>query len=116
MQNYIATFTIVVISIMTLVVNTDVSTYARTTKYIKEDLEIAVHDASLMIDKEQYAEGRIVFDETKSLDAFKDSLRVNSKLEEGDYRILDFKRYDHSNTTFPTTFKSDVVEIEETIV
>ncbi|HET7628051.1 MAG TPA: hypothetical protein VFK44_06630 [Bacillales bacterium] len=54
---------------------------ADASKYLKEDLEIAVHDAAMCIDYRKLAEGIIIFDKKRAKQAFLDSLAANSHMK-----------------------------------
>lgn len=93
-------------SVIVLLMTISLSTKANTTQFLKEDLEVAVHNAALKLDDEQLAQGRIVFDEIEALNTFKKSFEKNSKLTTSDYKIKEFVLLDQSNTTFPYDYES----------
>ena len=115
MHNYIATIFIVSFSVFMLVFNSNLSTYSRSSQFLKEDLEIAVHDASLMLNESEYANGLVVIDETRAREKFEESLKLNANLDPEDYEVLDFQIFDNSNTTFPVDYTLNGSDFEETI-
>ncbi|MFD1609811.1 M23 family metallopeptidase [Oceanobacillus luteolus] len=83
-----------------MIVSINISTYSKQSKFLKEDLEVAVHDASLKIDKEALSNGYIVFDQTAALETFEETLEINTGLREGeDYTITAFEFFDHDTQT-----------------
>jgi Peptidase family M23 len=116
MNKIILTIFLVLFTVFSLIIQVNLSTHGRTTKYLKEDLEIAVHDASLALDEEYLSEGYFVFDEEKALGNFKDSFERNTGLTEGDYSITLFKVFDQMNTTFPYEFKDSKTGFSDIIL
>ncbi|WP_019156866.1 M23 family metallopeptidase [Robertmurraya massiliosenegalensis] len=105
---------VVVMAIMGLVTNMDLSTHARATKYLKEDLEIAVHDAALHLDQLSLAQGKFAFDYAKAKEAFKESFNENTGLTESDYEIIEFEVLDESNSVFPVTYNATSLNFQDT--
>ena len=62
MAEHLRMILLVAVSVLMMVMSIDISQYSRSTKYLKEDLEVAVHDAALQIDPLALAEGQIVLD------------------------------------------------------
>lgn len=116
MQKFITSFVTVIIAVTAMVLSTNLSILARSMQYLKEDLEIAVHDASLQIDTEELSNGRIKFDEVRALKTFKESFELNSGIRPDEYEILDFKVFDHSNATFPVFYSSNVADFQDTFL
>lgn len=116
MHNFIVTLTVIMIAIVSLTVSTNLSTLARSTQYLKEDVEVAVHDASLQVDEEKLADGEIVVDETKALEEFKKSFELNTGIEPENYEIVEFKIFDHSNSSFPVEYQSSEIDFKDTII
>lgn len=117
MSHIVKMLFIVFVAFTSLYVNMNLSTFARSSKYLKEDIEIAVHDASISpdsIDQVQLAQGNLVFKRDEALQTFKESLERNTGLTEEDYEIIEFTVLDDSNTTFPVNFTSSVVEFSDT--
>lgn len=104
---------LVLASVLMMVMMANISVQARAVKFIKEDLEIAVHDAALQQNKTELAKGKFVFDKDKALTAFKDSIKANTGIPESNYDIIEFKIFDDSNSTFPVSYKSDKVKFED---
>lgn len=93
------------IAITGMVLNHDLTTKAQTLHYLKEDLEIAAHDAALDIVESELASGRIVFDQVRAMTTFRESLEKNSQLSSSDYEIVEMHFLDHSTvSSFPHTF------------
>jgi murein DD-endopeptidase MepM/ murein hydrolase activator NlpD len=81
-----------------MIISINISTYSNQSKFLKEDLEVAVHDASLKIDRDSLADGYIVFDEDNAVETFKETLEINTGLREGeDYTISAFEFFDHAS-------------------
>ncbi|MBL5768431.1 M23 family metallopeptidase [Heyndrickxia sporothermodurans] len=104
---------VVLIAVYGLVMNMNLSTSARSTKYLKEDLEIAVHDAALFQDQQKLANGEFVFDKNKAEQEFKNSFKQNTGLTDSEFKIIEFKIFDQSNSTFPVTYKATNVKFED---
>lgn len=51
------------------------------TRYLKDGLEIAVHDAAMMLDVNQFSEGEIVFNQLLADEVFKLSFEKNMNVE-----------------------------------
>lgn len=107
MAEHLRMILLVAVSVLMMVMSIDISQYSRSTKYLKEDLEVAVHDAALQIDPLALAEGQIVFDEEKARETFIETLEINTGLTLDDYNIIDFEFFDHGNSVFPVTFESE---------
>lgn len=115
MHNFITTLLIVLFAVLSLTISTNLSTLSRTSQYLKEDIEIAVHDASLQIDNEQLANGTLIFDHDKAYETFIESFELNTGLTNNkDYKIVEFTALDHSNTTFPIDYESNSSSFEDT--
>lgn len=113
MHNFLVTFAIIILAMTSLTVSTDLSVLGRSISYLKEDIEIALHDASLQIDTNELAEGRIVFDEVRARQVFRESFELNTGFSHSDYEILDFQMFDHSNTTFPVYYQSTHTDFQD---
>lgn len=107
---------IVFIAIVCFISNVNTTSYARATHFAKEDLEIAVHDATLQLDDSYLSEGKIVFDQDKAKQVFSESLEKNTGMTDSDYIILDFKFYDDSNSTFPVFYQSSNTQFTDTFL
>lgn len=94
----------------------NLSTYAKSSKYLKEDMEVAVHDAALSLDEEYLSEGLLVFDRDEAMNVFKESIKLNTGMTDNEYELVEFQVFDQSNSIFPVEFNSDVVEFQETIL
>lgn len=116
MNEQIRVIFVVILSVSCMVMSMNISTYARSTKYLKEDLEIAVHDASLAIDQTQLGEGTFKIDRDKALDQFKESFEYNTGLTEGDYIINDFQVFDETNSTFPVEYQPSNLDFKDTFL
>jgi hypothetical protein len=113
MSEMLRVIILVAVVVSSLTVSMNISTLARSTKYLKEDIELAIHDASLAVDQDSLSDGIIKFNEEEALKNFKDSLKSNSGLGEDDYQILDFRVFDHSNSTFPVEYKPPTIVFED---
>lgn len=105
---------VVFIAVVCLISSVNTTTYARASHFTKEDLEMAVHDAALQTDNDSLGDGKIVIDQKKAEEAFKNCLEKNTGMKEGDYKIIDFVIYDDSNTTFPVTYNSSKTHFTDT--
>ncbi|EJQ01717.1 M23 family metallopeptidase [Bacillus cereus] len=115
MGDLIRTLFIVLMAVMGLTLNMNIATYAKSSKYLKEDLEVAVHDASLELKKDELANGKLVFDPLKAKQTFKESLKDNTGFQEGkDYKILEFQVLDQSNSKFPVKYKANTLKFQDT--
>lgn len=115
MGDLIRTLFIVLMAVMGLTLNMNIATYAKSSKYLKEDLEVAVHDASLELKKDELANGKLVFDPVKAKQTFKESLKDNTGFQEGkDYKILEFQVLDQSNSKFPVKYKANTLKFQDT--
>jgi len=95
---------VTLVSVGSLVLTMNISMYESSSDFLNEDLEVAVHDAALSVDFQQFSKGEIVFDAAAAKSEFEKSLELNDNLKPGDYKILRFKVLDDSNTTFPFTY------------
>lgn len=107
MENILRAIFITFIAVFGLLLNANLSTQAQSLHYLKEDLEIAVHDATLELNSDELARGRMVFDQSKAKETFKESFERNSNLTSADYEIIEMAFLDDSTvTSFPTKFTS----------
>lgn len=108
---------IVFIAVSGMVMNHNLQTKAQTLHYLKEDLEVAVHDAALEIVEDELASGKIVFDQTKAMTTFRKSFEQNSRLTSADYEIVEVHFFDENTvSSFPQEFKSTYVSFTENII
>lgn len=108
---------IVFVAVSGMVMNHNLQTKAQTLHYLKEDLEIAVHDAALEISEEELASGKIVFDQSKAMTTFRNSFEKNSRLTSTDYEIVEVHFFDESTvSSFPHEFTSVKADFKESIV
>lgn len=113
MEHLIKVLFLVGIVVSSLILNMNLSTHARSTKYLKEDVELAVHDAAIELVEEELADGNIVFDVDEAKKRFKKSLETNTGMASDEYKILDFTVYDDSNSTFPVEYKPSNLLFED---
>lgn len=107
MEHLIKVLFLVAIVLSSLILNMNLSTHARATKYLKEDVELAVHDAAIELDEDELADGKVVFDVEEAKKRFRNSLEENTGMSSDEYKILDFKVYDDSNASFPVDYEPD---------
>src|SRR5690554_4919881 len=107
---------IILVTINLLFMQLDLSTKARTVKYLKEDLEIAVHDAALALDDDMFSRGYFVFDEDQARENFIESFELNTGIDSENYNIQLFKVFDQSNTEFPYEFEDQVTGFSDIIL
>lgn len=96
----------------------------KTSKYLKEELELALHDAGLFINLGQLSEGKIVFDENLAYQAFVNSIEKNTKLNnlqptattyyQDAFTVVTFEVFDDSNTTFPFQYVHPTLNYQKT--
>lgn len=107
MENILRLLFIAFISIFGFLLSTNISSQAQSSHYLKEDLEIAVHDATLEILDSELSKGRIVFDQQKAMNTFKTSFEKNSGLTSEDYTIIEVAFLDDATVArFPHTYIS----------
>jgi murein DD-endopeptidase MepM/ murein hydrolase activator NlpD len=117
MEQVLRMLFVVLVAVTGMIINHDISTRAQTLHYLKEDLEIAVHDAALEIDQSELANGRIVFQQSKAMEVFRKSFEKNSGLSSSDYEIVEIAFLDHSTvSSFPFTYRASSVEFEDVFV
>ncbi|AQQ55356.1 M23 family metallopeptidase [Planococcus lenghuensis] len=93
------------VAVTGMVMNQDLTTRAQTLHYLKEDLEIAVHDAALEVDASEFSNQRIVFDQARAMTTLRTSFEANSRLSSTEYEIVDVQFFDHSTVpAFPVTY------------
>lgn len=91
------------VTITVMIFSINIQTYSMQSKFLKEDLEVAIHDASLQVDKESLSNGYIVFDQDSAKQVFMDTMKKNTGLTEGeDYTVVEWEFFDHDthNTGF----------------
>lgn len=103
---------IVLISVSGMLINHNIHMKAQTNHYLKEDLEIAVHDAALDVDIDSMRQGQIKFNKTLAHQTFKNSFERNSGLEASQYEIVELV-FIESNVEFPYTFESASLDFED---
>lgn len=114
------------VAFVLMILSINLSTYASESKILKEDLEVAVHDAGLQVDKQALSNGYIVFDKEKAKETFKETIELNTGMVEGeDYSLIEWLFFDHSthpsgfacenNGAAPIEFSSGVVDASFTI-
>lgn len=107
MDKILVALFVAVLSVMGLNINHQITVYAQTVHYLKEDLEIATHDAALEIDQTELSNGRIVFVPDRAESTFRNSFEKNSRLSSSDYEIVDIQFFDESTVSnFPQSFNS----------
>ncbi|WP_211656202.1 peptidoglycan DD-metalloendopeptidase family protein [Planococcus alpniumensis] len=107
---------IVFIAVSGMVMNHDLQTKAQTLHYLKEDLEIAAHDAALEIVEDELASGKIIFDQSKAMTTFRNSFEKNSRLSSTDYEIVEMHFFDEDTVEqFPQEFSAAAADFSEDI-
>ena len=99
---------VALLATISLVTSTNITTQANTSSYLKEDIEVGLHDAVLHLDNTELSKGKIVFDQVKAKEVFIASFEKNTGLTNRDYFIKEFVFLDQSNSTFPTEYTSIV--------
>lgn len=99
---------------VSLVQNDSLSKFSRASKYTKEDIEVAAHDAALQIDRFELAEGNTVIDPDRALAVFKETFSINTGMSSDDFKITTFEIFDESNSSFPYVYEHPIYEVEET--
>lgn len=104
------------IAVSGMVINHDISSKAQTLHFLKEDLEIATHDAALEIDEDELASGRIIFDQEKAMTSLRNSFERNSLLSDEDYEIVEVRFFDEETVpSFPYEFHAEQLQYSEVI-
>ena len=103
---------IVMVASTGMMMNHTIQSKAHTLHFLKEDLEIAVHDAALQTNRDEMRSGRIVFDQELAIDTLHRSFQKNSALSQNQYELKEIRFYD-SSTTFPVTYQSTVSDFSD---
>jgi hypothetical protein len=95
----------------------------KSSKYLKEEIEIALHDAGLFLDQYEIAEGLITFNRNSSYDAFVQSLEMNTGLRnlapnsqtffQDEFIVTTYEIFDDSNAIFPYEYNHPTLNIRE---
>lgn len=114
MEHILRMIFVAFVAVFGMLLNHDISTRAQTLHYLKEDLEIALHDAALQINANELGLGRIVFDQEKAIETFHESFQKNTGLSKDDYELVEIEFIDHSNTTsYPVEYKANLVNFSD---
>lgn len=114
MEHILRMVAVAFVAVFGMLLNHDISTRAQTLHYLKEDLEIALHDAALQIDATELGLGRIVFDQDKAIQTFHESFQKNTGLSKDDYELIEIEFFDQSNTTsFPVEYEAELVKFSD---
>ena len=106
METILRTVFVVFVAVSGLMMNMNLSYQAQTLHYAKEDLELAVHDATLEVNETEMANGRVVFDQARALTTFRNSFERNSRLSASEYEIVEMTYLDDVTSSFPYTYTS----------
>lgn len=110
MRQTLRTWAMATFMILAWVLQFNLVTDYKTSKYLKEEMEIALHDAGLFVNNQELANGKIIYDTTLAYNAFVNSLELNTNLSDlqptsntyfNELEVVTFKVFDDSNTTFP---------------
>lgn len=129
MKETLRVWAIVTFVILATVMQMNVTADANASQYLKEDLDLAVHDAAMCLDQSQLANGKIVFNKNKAYTAFVKSLRANAHLKivspgsrkidptnqsyfQNAFQVVTFKVIDDSNATFPYTYHHPLYDLD----
>lgn len=104
---------VVLVAATGMMMNHSIQTKAHTLHFLKEDLEVAVHDAALQTDLDELRQGRIIFNESIAIDTLHQSFQKNSHLLPDQYELREIQFYD-STETFPVTFDSAISDFSDT--
>jgi hypothetical protein len=98
------------------------------TRYLKDSLELAVHDAAMVLDTTQFGKGDIVFDQDLSMFTLRQTLEQNLKLDhslqptndsffQDDVKIVYTEFIDNSTFSgiYPLNYSNPTYDILETI-
>lgn len=99
-----------------LIMNMNISTYARSSKFLKEDLENALHDAAISpssIEQAKLSSGELVFIQENAKRVFKESFESNTGMNSDDYTILTFEVLDDANSTFPQNYSPSNIKFQD---
>lgn len=121
MRETLRVWAIVTFMILATTMQLNLTADADASKYLKEDMDLAVHDAGLKIEPDQLAKGKIVFDPNQAYQAFVQSLEKNADLKmanpgsktlkpasgsffQDSFKVKSFIILDDSNASFPYTY------------
>ncbi|WP_202078164.1 hypothetical protein [Caldalkalibacillus salinus] len=115
MRETIRVWIIVTFSILVWVLQFNLITDIKASRYLKEEVEIALHDAGLQLDEYALAQGDVIYHQQRAYDAFVNSLEKNTKLNylepsalsfyEDSFEVVVFDILDESNTRFPVEYE-----------
>lgn len=107
MENILRAIFLSFIAVFGLLINVNLTTQAQTFHYLKEDLEVAVHDAALELNETELSKGNIVFDQNKAKQTIVESFERNSEIDTGKYTLEEIIFLDDSTVdSFPVTYTS----------
>lgn len=115
---------VITLSVLIWVLQFNLVTDIKGSHYLKEDLELALHDAGLFIRSEQLADGFVVFDRAKAYESFVLSFEKNTNLKnlkpvtdqfyQDEFRVLAFEVFDDSNTnSYPFIYRHPIYSFEQ---
>ena len=114
MNKIILMIFVVAFAISGMVMNLKLTSFSNSGKYLKEDLEIAVHNAALAIDQIELSNGVLVFDQKKARELFDSSFQKNTGFKKSDYKVIEFKAFDESNSKLPLKYEASTVNFKDT--
>ena len=107
---------ITILGTVSLVTSTKITTQANTASFLKEDIELGLHDAVLQLDQAELASGKLVFNQSKAKETFIKSFEESTGLSSSEYQIKEFVFLDENNSTFPTEYSSTVGDFRTTVI
>lgn len=124
MRSTIRVWIVITMSILMWVLQFNLVTDIKASQYLKEEMELALHDAGLFLRYDQLAEGFIVFDREAAFQSFVISIERNTNLKQlkpteaafyqDEFRVLAFEVFDDSNTlSFPLMYSHPVYPVQE---
>jgi hypothetical protein len=126
MRQVIRVWAIITFMVLVWVMQFNQVTDYKSSKYLKEEMELGLHDAGLFIKLDRLAEGYVVFDKDLSYNAFVNSIRMNTNLAdlqptgssffEDEFKVLRFEVFDDSNTVFPYTYQDPTYSFQDTFL
>lgn len=104
-------YLLTVVSLFVIIVSNLFGTVlaSKTAKILKDDIELALHDAGLQLDLEFLSNGYIVFS-PQAQQLFESSFySYNVSFYKHERELIEFVVFDDSNTTFPITYKDQTI-------
>lgn len=123
MRQTLRTWGTISIMIIAWVLQFNIVNDYKASKYLKEEMEIALHDAGLFLVQDELAEGLITFHKDSAYLAFVQSIELNTGLInlspsstaffQDEFIVSTYEVFDDSNTSFPYEYNHPTLDIRE---